>query len=368
LTNKERFVTALTGGVPDKVSIFDLEFNEASIVNVGRWFTQDVPEIKHFVDWTPEDRRKYFDVYFRIIRELDLDAISFVFSAGGERLSAQSDKFRDDFGVTYMLSEHGDPFPVDGPLKGPDAVKHLRFPEPRRYFDSFQVVKSALPDRAVIFCVPGPFKLSWSLMGGMEKLLLAYATDPEFGVQLSRLTTGYIKELIEISIEFGADVLLLDGDLASQKTVLMSPMDYRRYLKSCHSECVELSHQYAIPVFKHTDGNFWKIMDDLLEIGFDGLHPIQPQCMDIRAVKQHTQDKVCLLGNIDCAYLLPYGSEQEVVESVKQTIRDIAPGGGYILSSSNTIHPGCKPENVIAMFRAAREFGAYPEFGESFSK
>lgn len=364
MTNKERFVTALRSGVPDKVPIFDLEFNEASIVNVGRWFTQDVPEIKHFVDWTPEDTQKYFDVYFKIIRELDLDAISFVFGAGGNRLSAESEKFRDDFGVIYMLSEHGDPFPVDGPLKGSDDIKHYRFPEPLRYFDTFQYVIESLPERTVIFCVPGPFKLSWSLMGGMEKLLLAYAMEPEFCMHLARLTTDYIKDLIQVAIERGADVILLDGDLASQKTMLMSPADYRRYLKHYHGECVALSHRHVIPIFKHSDGNFWKIMDDLLEIGFDGLHPIQPQCMDIRAVKQYTQGQVCLLGNIDCAHLLPFGSEQEVVEAVRQTIADIAPGGGYILSSSNTIHPGCKPENVIAMFRAARQFGVYPISGE----
>jgi uroporphyrinogen decarboxylase len=82
--------------------------------------------------------------------------------------------------------------------------------------------------------------------------------------------------------------------------------------------------------------------------------------MDIGEVKAKYGDRLCILGNIDCTYLLPFGSEEEVAEAVKETIRVAAPGGGYIISSSNSIHPGCKPENYIAMVGAARDYGAYP--------
>ena len=111
---------------------------------------------------------------------------------------------------------------------------------------------------------------------------------------------------------------------------------------------------------KHTDGNVWPILDDLLEVGFDGIHPIQPQCMEIQDVKKHLRGKACVLGNIDCTYLLPFGTKEEVAESVRDTLRKTAPGGGYILSSSNSIHPGCKGENVVTMFEAAKEYGTYP--------
>jgi uroporphyrinogen decarboxylase len=101
-------------------------------------------------------------------------------------------------------------------------------------------------------------------------------------------------------------------------------------------------------------------MDGFAEAGFDGFHPVQPQCMDIGKVKAEYKDRLCILGNIDCMYLLPFGSEEEVEQSVKETIAAAAPGGGYVISSSNSIHPGCKPENYIAMVKAARKYGDYP--------
>ena len=72
------------------------------------------------------------------------------------------------------------------------------------------------------------------------------------------------------------------------------------------------------------------------------------------------EGKATVLGNVDCTFLLPFGSEEEVERAVMETIRDAAPGGGYIISSSNSIHPGVKPENYIAMVKAARKYGAYP--------
>jgi uroporphyrinogen decarboxylase len=82
--------------------------------------------------------------------------------------------------------------------------------------------------------------------------------------------------------------------------------------------------------------------------------------MEIKEVKEHLRGKAFVPGNIDCTYLLPFGEKEAVVESVKETIRQVAPGGGYILSSSNSIHPGCKGQNLIAMFEATKKYGVYP--------
>ena len=358
---KERFLTALNLGEPDRVPMFDLEFNEESILNIGRHFTDDLPPPKAFIDCTPAETRKYYDVLIKFVRELDLDSISAVFTADNGRIEGKPDHFKDDLGVVYLNSKHGDPFPVGGPIRSPDDLKGYRMPKIQpKYFEIFKYLREQAPERALVFTVPGPFKLGWGLMGALEKLLLAFAMTPDFCLQLARMTTDFVKSAIEMAIAEGADVILLDGDISFQQATMMSPAHYRKFLKPFHQECVDLAHAKGLPIIKHSDGNFWLVMDDLLEIGFDGLHPIQPQCMDIREVKAHVRGRACIVGNIDCANLLPFGTEEEVIASVRETIRDIAPGGGYILSSSNSIHPACDPKNVLAMFRAVRQYGNYP--------
>jgi len=361
MNHRERFMTALKLGMPDRVPFFDLAFNEQSILNVGKHFTSHLPPLKPMVDCSPDEAIQFLDVQFQFIRELDIDAMSTVFYSGRRRMPGTGDLLQDRYGIIYKLSDHGSAYSVDGPVKDPSDLKKFKamIPSPSD-FRSLQYIREKLPDRFLLLTTPGTFRFSWSLLGAMEKLLLNYVINPDFCLQLARITTDFVKAIVEASIGEGADGIVLEGDLAMKTNTLMSPDHYRKFVKPYHREICETAHQRGVPIIKHTDGNIWPILDDLLEAGFDGIHPIQPQSMEIEDVKEHLKGKACVLGNIDCTYLLPFGTKEEVVASVQETIRRAAPGGGYILSSSNSIHPGCKGENVIAMFEAARKYGPYP--------
>ncbi len=361
MDNRERFLTALKLGQPDRIPFTDLWFNEESILNVGKHFTSDLPEPKYLVDATMEEVFKLYDVQFKFMRELDIDAINTVFFTGRKRIPETKDLLRDRYGVVYRLTKHGEPFPVDGPVRDVSDLKKFKTMKPDKTdFALLKYIREKVPERVVALTLPGTFRFSWSVMGAMEKLLLNYVTNPDFCLNLARITTDFVKEVVEISIEEGAEIIIIEGDLAFKNSTLMSPDHYRKFIKPFHGEICETAHKRGIPIIKHTDGNIWPILDDLLEAGFDGIHPIQPQCMKIKDVKEHLNGKACVMGNIDCTYLLPFGTKEEVIESVKDTIKKAAHGGGYILTSSNSIHPGCKGENVIAMFEAAKRYGTYP--------
>jgi uroporphyrinogen decarboxylase len=361
MTGRERILKALALGQPDQVPIFELGFNESSIVKLGKLLFGDVslPE-RDLPDLAPDEAIRLLDVLCGIVEALDLDAVSTVFLTGRRRYT--DDLVRDRYGIVYRLSSHGEPYPVDGPIH--DASDLARFekmePDPLDFLMLQYVVGKIGRERAHVFTIPATFRWSWSLRGAMERLLLDYAANPELAQALARVATDFCNAAVEKAIDLGADVICLEGDLAHNPTTLMSPAHYRRFLKPYHQETVALAHARGVPIIKHSDGNLWPILDDLIEVGFDGIHPIQPQCMDIGEVKRHLAGRACVLGNIDCMYLLPSGSEEEVVQSVKETLAKAAPGGGYIASSSNSIHPGCRPENYAAMVRAVRKYGVYP--------
>ena len=82
--------------------------------------------------------------------------------------------------------------------------------------------------------------------------------------------------------------------------------------------------------------------------------------MDLRDVKERYGDKICILGNVDCRYVLPFGSEEDVRRDVRRCIDAAGGGGGFILASSNSIHANCKVDNVYIMVDEARKYGKYP--------
>jgi uroporphyrinogen decarboxylase len=361
MTGKERILCALQGGQPDRVPLFEAYINEPVVVRLADLLLPPHASIRSLQDRSGEERLEITDLYCRLVETLDLDSTCTTYSTGLTHLDARH--ARDKFGTMWALSEHGEPLPVEGPIKGRTDLVGFEMASKleRTDFSAVQHVIDRLgADRAHFVSIPDPFKVTWSLRGGMEQLMVDYALDPDLVLDLTRIATTYVKAAIDVAADLGVDVILLSGDFAGEDTLLMSPQHFRTYIRPFHREIVQHTHARGLRIVKHSDGNMWPILDDILDVGFDGFHPVQPQCMDIAAVKRHLRGRACIIGNIDCRHLLPFGTEAEVTSAVRGTIDQAAPGGGYILSSSNTIHPGCKAENYLAMVAAAREYGRYP--------
>ena len=360
MNSKERILTALKRQQPDRVPIFELYINEPSIVKLARLLAPEATAVKATKDRFGEERLEILDLYCFVVEELGLDATSSNFSIGIEPVD--EDHGRDKFGTLYYLSEHGEPFPLEGPIKdrsdllGFDMVSKLELED----FTRVQyVINKVGRNKAHFVSITDPFKVSWRRRGGMQNLLMDYVMDPELVHDLARIATDFDVAAIDMAVKVGADVIIVPGDLAGEESTIMSPEHYREYIKPYHREIVDHAHEKGVPIIKHSDGNIWPILDDFVEVGFDGIHPIQPQCMEIGEVKEYLTGRACILGNIDCRHLLPFGTEEEVEETVRETLEKAAPGGGYIISSSNSIHPACKPENYIAMIKASHKYGIY---------
>ena len=138
------------------------------------------------------------------------------------------------------------------------------------------------------------------------------------------------------------------------------PVPVQQGLAHPPQRVVDAVHEEGGLVIKHSDGNLWPILDLIVGTGVEAINPLEPVAgMDIAKVKAEYGDRVCLVGNIDCGELLSHGTVEQVVEEVRQCIAAAAPGGGYMLSSSNSIHSSVNPGNYVAMVRAGHKYGRY---------
>jgi len=203
----------------------------------------------------------------------------------------------------------------------------------------------------------------WSAyLNNIDNLLLNFLAEPEFAHALLERVMDINIRIIVNAIRQGADVIVLGDDYADNSGPMMSPDHFAEFILPRLQKAIDAIHDEGAFVIKHTDGNIWKLMDMIVGTGADGLNPIEPCAgMDIGEVKKKYGDRICLSGNIDCGRLLSSGTPEEVRLAVKECIEVAAPGGGFILSSSNSIHSSVNPQNYLAMIDAGREFGAAPE-------
>ena len=335
----ERFMTALRREEPDRVPVWELIINRPVI------------DALH-------GRIGYMD----FVEREGLDGVTVAESVQVAEQLSDTD-YRDEWGIVRRLTPHGTAYIVDVPIKTDADLDNFEPPDPDADYrmDFLKTVANRFKgQKAIVFMCHDAFEFSHYLYG-LENLLMAYLDNPDLARRLARLVIGYKRRIVERAIEEGADVVLTGDDYAWKAAPMMSPALFREFVLPYLREIVDLVKSKGIPFMKHTDGNLWPIMDMMVDAGIDALHPIEPVAgMDIGEVKAKYGDRIALVGNIDCAELLPRGKVADVVEAVKETIAKAGAGGGYILSSSNSIHHSVNPQNFRAMVEAARQYGRYP--------
>lgn len=348
MNGRERFLAALRREQPDRVPIWELIVNEPTR---SAWGARSLAD---FVAAEDLDGITVFED--TPLTPVAADAIGM---AGIGAAAA------DPWGIVWRRTEVGIPYPESGPICGPDDLAAYAPPDPdddARLASLRSAVARFKGERAIVFLTHDAFEFSHYLLGGMDRLLMDYIERPAFVHDLAEVVMAYKLRVMAKAIALGADAIVSGDDYAAGKAPAMSPTHFREYILPYLRRSVEVAHGAGVPFIKHTDGNIWPLLDMMVdEAGIDAIDPLEPLAgMDIGRVKAAYGDRIAVMGNVDCTELLCHGTAHDVEEAVKETIAKAAPGGGFVLASSNSIHPAVKPENYRAMVDAGRRWGRYP--------
>ena len=197
--------------------------------------------------------------------------------------------------------------------------------------------------------------------GWYHVYLMAFYAKPDLMRRYLSQHTAKMEKLIGLAADFGAELIYSGGDIAHNKGPMMSPKIYHEFLLPCLKRLADKAHKRGMFIFNSSDGNLWPIIDDyLINSDMDGMMEIQESAgMDIKRLKEMFGDRICFNGSVDSQTLLVNGTPEEVKRETKRVISILSPGGGHILSSSNSIYPGVKPENFFAMLETGRKYGVY---------
>ncbi len=157
-----------------------------------------------------------------------------------------------------------------------------------------------------------------------------------------------LRPVIELFHQLEPDFLVVGDDIAFGQGTYLSPTLMRELVFPHFATMAEL---ITLPWIYHSDGNLIHVFEDLLLLGMKAIHPIEPYgTMDIESLKQTHGDRIVLAGNLDMN-LIANGTPDEIAAEVVRIFDAVGRGGGWILSSSNSIDSGASPENVVAMGR-----------------
>ena len=191
--------------------------------------------------------------------------------------------------------------------------------------------------------------------------LEAMATDPELVKRYMEVTTRGVIEQIHAQAQIGVDGFTGGNDWAFKTGPIFSVRFLRNLIAPYLKQIVDTIHSLGLKYIKHIDGDIRTHLPVLVdEVGIDGLHSIEPDAnMNIFDLKRQYGKKMTLLGNFDCD-LLVRGMPSQIDAAVLELMHQVAPGGGYVFSTANSVLMDVPPQNLEAMLDAARRYGQYP--------
>ena len=382
LTSRERVLTAIAHEEPDRVPIV------IGVSNATGIKMRTYRELKGLIGVTAPDDFLYdwpelgtAAVDEATLRRLHVDVRGVLDREPADVLARNRDRephsdYVNSWGSGAVEIAPGEWFPMVEPLADAttlDAIERYPWPDmddPTRVDHmAADAARLAAKNEYAIMVAPWllfPLERAFA-MQGMDRFLMNTALEPEFAEALLRRIAGLCERLMGHVLDAvgpNVDIVKIGDDLGTQQSMLMSPATYRSMLKPIHAEFIaSIKRRTSAKVFFHTDGDVFPLLDDLVEIGVDILNPIQTSAgrmADLTTLKRRYGEALAFCGAIDTQRILPRGTPDEIRAEVRRVIGELAPGGGFLLSSVHTIMSDVPAANVLAMVDAVEAFGTYP--------
>lgn len=336
MTSRERVATALRRKTPDRVPWCELLVDPYLVTRLMGWGPQNQTFSLEDQQYTVEEAKE-------VSAFLGLDNLAYI--------------LRAPIFAHKHAGEDGRLFYGDGMILTRDDLKQIQLPDPRsatfwdpvkRYVDAKGDYSAWLITRLGI--------MPAMLCMGTAPFSLALYDDRALVEEIFDIYLEWACIVAETASRIGFDAFVTTDDVAFGSATFFSPKIFREL---CLNRYRTLQEHLTIPWIMHSDGNMHPFMKDILPLDIVAFHPVEKAAMDIRETKQRYGHRLCIIGNVDLN-TLGAGAPEDVVAEVTGLLRDIAPGGGYIISSGNSLAGYLIPENVLAMRDTIRRLNAYP--------
>jgi uroporphyrinogen decarboxylase len=200
------------------------------------------------------------------------------------------------------------------------------------------------------------FEAAWRLRG-FQNFMMDLIQRPHLAAYLLDQLTSMLIENALILARAGVDILLLDDDVAMPNRLMIGPDTWRRYFKPRLTKVINLAREESpdLLVFYHCDGNFTRLIPDLIDIGVNVINPVQPDCMDAAAIKRDFGDKLAMWGTVGSSRLWDWGTPDQIRTEVQRRIQELGPEGLLLAPAYDIDYSPF--DNIVAFMEAVEEFG-----------
>jgi len=203
------------------------------------------------------------------------------------------------------------------------------------------------------------FQTLYEFTVGMADFMMMCYEQRDLVEEMLEVSAAYFEKLVAAAVEEGIDLFLFADDYAWKQGLFVPPKLFKELWLPRAERIIGPAVNAGIPVVFHSDGKIDDTVEWLMEIGIEGITPMDPYAIDYRDYKKRFGDRLCLFGNIDVEFPLVHGTPEDVDRDVKEHAEVLMPGGRWVAGSSHSITNFVPHENFLAMVNAIHRHGVY---------
>lgn len=334
MTKKERVKAAMNHQETDFVP-FQMDCLSAAERKLKEYYgVTDLPDIigNHIAMFEPS--------YYSLFTEEHLD----------------NNKFRDAFGATWELKPNEDIGTViEYPLKEA-TLENYQFPDPEKVMELDEIPSfiEKNNDRFIIGAIGfSLYERAW-ILRGIEPVLQDFLMNQSFIEELFDKIIDFNLAITKRLCRFPIDAFHYGDDWGQQHGLIMGADLWRKIFKKRLRILYDAVHAAGHPVSIHSCGDITEIIPDLIEIGVNMITPLQAEALDFRFLKKEYGRDLTFWGGISTQKTLPFGTPEDVRKEIRQTLKILGKGGGYILAPSHELQKDVPLENMLAFIDEAQ--------------
>ena len=242
------------------------------------------------------------------------------------------------------------------------AIEEYPWPNPSDY--DFASAGSRAQEVGTRYAVRGPYWYPLFCrvcdLVGMEEAMIMMMLEPLwFDAILEHIffhTAEFCQRLLATCGD-AMPILCLGDDFATQRGMMVSPEQWRRFLKPRYARLFEIGKRAGKYVWFHSCGDITAVLPDLIDIGIDVWETVQLHTLPMSAeqLKREYGKHITFFGAVN-TQRLPFVTPEEIRAETTRCIEVLGEGGGYICGPDHHVKPDVPPENAIALFEAAKAF------------
>jgi len=273
------------------------------------------------------------------------------------------ERYRDNWGcVWHNIQEGIEGQVVEHPLADWSALAPWHPPDPHHYFERNKAdwgeIKAELREQRLLGkLVSGNAERLFDrlyALRGFDNLMLDFALEPPELCRLINILTQHELALIDLWLEAGVYVISFHTDIGTQRSLMISPASFRKYIKPMFTTLFQRCRQAGVHVNLSSDGRLLEIVDDLVECGVS-IHDPQLRANGLEGIKQAYCGRLCINLDLD-RQGFPFMSPAQMRDQVREVVDTLALPEGGLMVLAQFYGNDIPLANIAACLEAMEDF------------